>query len=248
MTLKTKNTILNFGTAINSMVLVLLSTLICIYPVLWNAQQLVILIITLIVLVLSIIIQVFYKKSLTSEIIFFVVFLSSLSIQSIRIIEPIFRSETFMVMLIIARTCIFFKYFALLSLLGASLFSFSFKKQKIGSWLLISLLVSLILSLFIHFNTGTIQQNMLPKIIYNKEEFILTLTVSVITTATFFKNAFDAKNREYIYIGISSTVLTLSLILSFISLNILTGIIMCLLLIFGSIVYLKSIHTITLWS
>ena len=59
-----------------------------------------------------------------------------------------------MITVLIGRMSIFFKYTGLLSLLGASLFSHSIKKQKIGNWTMISLLVSGILSNIIHFNTG----------------------------------------------------------------------------------------------
>ncbi|OQY36745.1 MAG: hypothetical protein B6229_09475 [Spirochaetaceae bacterium 4572_7] len=68
-----------------------------------------------------------------------------------------------------------------------------------------------------------------------------------ITTLSFIKTGFDTKNREYIYIGISTTLLSLGLILMFGAITIFSGVTVSIMLIIGLISFLKSVHNITLW-
>jgi hypothetical protein len=247
MTLKAKNIIFNTTSLICILNFIALIVLLARFPIIRGINQSIIFTISTLLFFTTIFIQVFYKKSLSAEVILFVIFLVSLSVQSIRIIEPLINYNSYIITLIIARTSIFFKYLALLSLLGASLFSFSIKKQKVGSWVLISIFISLILSVIIHFNTGIVEYNLLPKIIYAREEIVISAAIMIITVLTFIKSGFDAKNMEYIYLGIASFLLTLGLEMTFISLELFPGIVTCILLISGIILYLKSIHTIILW-
>lgn len=200
-----------------------------------------------IILVGSILTHIYYKKSLPSEIVFYIVFLCSLSIQSLRIIPQLLEFDTFMIRIIIGKVCLFFKYVGLLSLLGASLFTFTIKKQKIGTWMLSSIASSFVLSSIIHFNTGFTQNNLLPGIIFGNEELVITITILIISTGSFLKSAFDAKNKEFFYMAAAAMVLSVSMLLTFITLNLLTGIIMGILLATGSALFLKSMHNITLW-
>lgn len=247
MTLKTKNIILNSTTSLNIIISLILVSLMTLFPEIRHTKQIILLINSLIILIGTLLVYLFFKKSLPSEIILFVIFLTSLSIQGIRMLDFLIDFETFMVSILIGRVSIFFKYIGLLSLLGASLFSYSIKKQKIGSWLLLTLFASAIISTIIHFNTGIIENNLLPRIIFGKEEFVISISILIITVTTLIKSAFDAKNRDYLYLGISTFSLSLSIILSFISLNIISGILLLLLLIIGIIMFLKSMHNIALW-
>ncbi len=247
MTLKTKNIILNSTTALNMIISLILVSLFTLFPEIRHTNQVILLLNSLFVLIGTLLVYLFFKKSLPSEIILFIIFLTSLSLQGIRVLDFLIEFETFMVTILIGRISIFFKYVGLLSLLGASLFSYSIKKQKVGSWILLSVLGSIIISTIIHFNTGIIENNLLPKIIFNKEELVITMSILVITVSTLIKSGFDAKNRDYLYLGVSTFALSLSLTLTFISLNLLSGIIILLLFIIGSIMFLKSMHNITLW-
>lgn len=247
MTLKTKNIILNSATALNMAISLILVYLFTLHPEIRHINQVVLLLNSLFVLIGTLLVYLFFKKSLPSEIILYVVFLTSLSIQGIRVLDFLIEFETFMVSIIIGRISIFFKYVGLLSLLGASLFSYSIKKQKVGSWILLSVLGSIIISTVIHFNTGVIENNLLPKIIFSNEELVISISILIITVSTLIKSGFDAKNRDYLYLGFSTCALSLSLILTFISLSLVVGMIISILFILGSIMYLKSMHNITLW-
>lgn len=247
MTLKTKNIILSSTIAICAVIFIMQVVILSIFPSVRLTSHLTLLSISFTVLISSILIHIYYKKSLPSEIIFYAIFLVSISIQSIRIFPQLLKFDTFTLKIIISRGSIFFKYIGLLSLLGASLFSFTIKKQKIGTWLLTSILGSFILSSIIHFNTGITQSSLLLRVIFRTEELVITSSIIIISVGSFFKNSFDGKNREFFYMGLATLALSLSLLLSFISLTIITGAIIIVLLIVGSLMYLRSMHNITLW-
>lgn len=247
MTLKTKNIILDSSTAISASIFVMHIVFFSLFSDTHNIKTVVLFCNSIYLLTCSVMVHIYYKKSLPSEIIFYAVFLASLSIQSIRIIPPLFESDTFILKIIVGRISLFFKYAGLLSILGASLFSYIIKKQKIGSWILSSFLCSFVISSMIHFNTGIILSNMLPKVIFSTEELVISFSLVLTTVFSFLKSGFDSKNIEYFYMAIASIGLTLTMQLSFISLNIASGIIMALLFISGSILYLNSTHKITLW-
>ncbi len=248
MTLKTKSFIFNTSTVLCFINFIFSLLIIISNSVFQKESYIILLIITLLSLAASIIVQFLHRKTLSTEIIFFSIFLVSLSIQSIRIIKPLVEFSSYLVVIQIARVAIFFKYLAFLSLLGAALFSYGIKKQKIGSWLLLSLLGSLTISAIIHFNTGVVGNSLLPQIIYHKEESVIAFSLLVLTVLSFIKTGFDTKNREYIYMGISTVLLFLGLEIIFMSLNTFPGVMALISLILGFSLFLKSVHNITLWS
>ncbi len=247
MTLKTKRVIFN----INSSICLLFLCLLLFFTIRNEKLQIdttvVLISISTLAFITTVFLQLFYKKSLSTQIVFISVFITTLSLQSIRIIEPIIDFNSFLITVQISRISIFCKYVCLLSLLGTSLFSYSIKKQKVGSWLSLSIIASLIISTFMHFNTGIIDNSLIAKVIYEKEEIIISILIAAMFVLTFVKTGLDTKNREYIHLGTACLLLYAGLELSYISLSILSGISIIIFLTSGFIVYLKSVHNITLW-
>ncbi|OQY36746.1 MAG: hypothetical protein B6229_09480 [Spirochaetaceae bacterium 4572_7] len=138
MTLKTKSFIFNISTTICAITFIIFLSIVSMVKELQDSPYIMLIIISGIVLATSIILQLFYKKALSTEIIFLTIFLLSIAMQN-RIAIPLFEFNSYIVTLVISRISILFKYLGLLSLLGASLFSYSIKQQKIGSWLLLSI-------------------------------------------------------------------------------------------------------------
>lgn len=248
MTLKTKNMILNISIAVCSAIFIMHIVLFALFPSVNTTSVIVLFSNSLFILTGSILIHVYYKKSLPTEIILYSVFLISFSIQSLRVIPLVLSFDTYILKIIIGRVSLFFKYIGLLSLLGASLFSFTIKKQKIGTWVLSSILCSFIISSFMHFNTGATNNNLLPSMIFSSEDLVITISLIIAGVITFIKSGFDAKNIDYIYMSGATLALSLGLLLSFFTLNLISGIFMMILFIIGSIFYLRSMHNITLWS
>ncbi len=248
MTLKTKNLTLKFSSALIFLFNTFLLFAFVYFPQINNGNQVSLFIISINVTIISFFVYLYFKKSVPSEIILFTIFILSLSMQSVRIVSSFTKYETFAISIFIGRVSIFFKYLGLLSLLGASLFTFSIKKQKVGSWLLLTLFVSIIIAAIIHFNTGQFENILLPRVIFKMQELVISISTILLTVITFIKSGYDTKNKDYIILGISSLLLSISILLTFVNLSTNVLIIIILLLNSGSILYLKSLHNITLWS
>jgi len=247
MTLKIKNLILGISTTINILITIILIFIFYLNPLIRIPSLYLLLTNSIVSGIITLFIYLYFKKSLPSEIILFVIFLTSFSLQGIRVLDLTINFETYAIIILLGRISIFFKYLGLLSLLGASLFSYSIKKQKVGSWVLLSILTSAVLATMIHFNTGVIENTLLPMIIFRTEEQAITVAIVLITFITLIKSGFDSKNRDYLYLGIATFMLSACLVLTFISLSIMFGIAIVLLLICGAIMFMTSMHTITLW-
>ena len=100
MTLKTKNIILNSSTALNMIISLLLVSVFTLFPEIRHISQVILLINTLFVLIGTLLVYLFFKKSLPSEIILYIVFLTSLSMQGIRVLDLLIEFETFMVLIL----------------------------------------------------------------------------------------------------------------------------------------------------
>lgn len=248
MTLKTKKIILNGTTFICGMIFITLLVSLILFNQVQNERFIILFIKSIILFATSIVLHIYFRKSLPSEIIFFSVITISLSILCLRVLQDMFGSDNYLTLLITGRVAYLFKYISLLSIFGASLFSFSIKKQKIGSWLVISVATSIIIASILHFNTGLIERNFLPMVIYKYEELFISISVGLISALTYLKSGFDAKNRDFFYLGWATLLLTITILLAFTLSGLFTEILMLLSLILGTVVYLRSIHYITLWS
>lgn len=247
MTLKTKRIIFNIDSIISFLSFIFMLVIIIKYEPLKTKESYVLLAISALVFITTVFLQLFYKKSLSTQIVFISVFLTCVSLQGIRVVESIINFDSFLITIQISRTAIFCKYLALFSLLGASLFSYFIKKQKIGSWIMLSIITSLTVSTVIHFNTGIVESSLIAKVIYGRAEISIAVLVSLIAIFTFIKTGFDTKNREYIFLGIACSLLCIGLILIYTSLSIVSGVFILVTFTTGLIIFLKGVHNITLW-
>lgn len=247
MTLKIKRLIFNINSATCFVNTIGLAILLYTSIIPHETKSYILLTISTLALITTVILQLFYKKSLSTEIVFISVFVLITSFQAYRLLEHLIEFNSFIVKVQISRFILFCKHIGLLSLLGASLFSYCIKKQKVGSWLILSVIASMILSTIIHFNTGLIEMNLLSKVIYKNEERGITLLIIILAVLTFIKTGFDTKNRDYIFLGAACLLISIGLQITFISLNLIPGIASIVLLSSGLTIYLRSVHNITLW-
>lgn len=248
MTLKVKRFLFNSGTAVSLINTLLISGLFILQKIPTNFQTLTILIMTIISLIAMVIIYLLYNKILGGEVVFFTLFLLCGSLQSVRLLPLLIPIESFIFYSVISRTAYFLKFVALFSLLGASLFTFSIKKQKIGSWILLSLLAALTISSIVVLHSNYNETELISPVIYKGQDFVLTGIIIVITLLNYIKSSFDSKNREYIFMGISSFIVAMSFQTLFLPLSLATLVVTVSLALTGAILFLRSIHNISLWS
>lgn len=248
MTLKAKRLLFNTGSIISILNTITTLVLFIRKAIPLNFQTITILIMTTISLFAIVTIYLLYNKILSGEVVFFTVFLLSLSLQTIRFIPLLLPIDSFILYSIVSRTAYFLKFVGLFSLLGASLFSFSIKKQKIGSWLLLSMLAALTISSVLALNSAFDLNRLISPVIYKGQDGLLTGIVIILILLNFIKSSFDSKNREYIFMGISTFIVGLGFQILFLSLNFGTLVLILALILTGAILFLRSIHNISLWS
>lgn len=248
MTLKTKKFVFNFG-IITSILVCIFFTIALFYKVVPVGLPVITLYTIIIITFISMLtLHILYKKTLSTEVILFTVFLTSLSMQGIRILPVVFNINSFIFYSFITRISIFFKYLALFSLLGSSLFSYSIKKQKVGSWILLSTLGAITISSVININSYFNYQRLLSPIIFQGQELTISTIGILLILINFIKASYDSKNREYLFLGIGSFLVILSFQLTFAPLTTPIYIVITGLLLTGSFLFIRSVHNISLWS
>lgn len=248
MTLKTKRFLFNLGVVI-TVIVCLLFTITLFYKIIPpNSSLITMYAITIISFASMLTLQILYKKTLSGEVIFFTVFLLCLSLQSIRIIPLLIKTESFIINTFITRLALFLKFLAIFSLFGSSLFSHSIKKQKVGSWIILSILCSLTISSVINLNSLYDPNTLLSPIIFHGQELTITFIGMILILLNFIKASFDSKNKEFILLGVGSFLITLGLQFSFITLSTTWFIVTIGLLLVGSFMFIRSVHNISLWS
>ncbi len=248
MTLKTKKTLFNISTAISVISVIFIIIALINFKDIRRAEIINLLIIICIVLLASIFIQILFRKTLSTEVVFFSVFLASLSLQSLRLLPCIINIDSYLLFTLSTRTALFLKYLAVFCLLGSSLFSYTIKKQKIGSWTLLCILISATISSVMNLNSIFSYQTLTAPIIFHGQELIVTLTAGILILFSFIKTSVDSKNREYLFLGIGSFLLPIAFQLTFISLKTGSSVVVMILLLLGSFLYIRSLHKISLWS
>lgn len=145
-----------------------------------------------------------FKANITTDIFFLTIFMSLLSLQSLRIIQPlILREEPELYRIFFSKFLYAFKNFSVFTLLGAALFSSGIKKQKIGTWLTLSLIASVVLAYALPMDSGEILPSYLTELISSKAEFRFSLFIEIIILLTYIKAASDNKSNHYLILALA---------------------------------------------
>ncbi len=188
----------------------------------------------------------YFKKKNFPEIFFFVLFILSLSLQTIRLFQiPLLLlniSPYFGV--IITRLFYFFKFFGLFCLFATSLFPIGIKFQKFEIMLLTILLLSFTISALMPIDPTTLNVTLLYKVTDRSSIFIMIISIRLLTIINFVRVAVSSKSKNYLFVLISAFFLIfgddlmLFIPFPFVSL---------ILLLIGTAIYTRSIYSYYLW-
>lgn len=188
----------------------------------------------------------YFKKKISPEIFFFILFLLSLSLQSIRLfqfqllllnVSPFFG-------VVITRMFYFFKLFGVFCFFASSLFPAGIKFQKFGTILLSLLLISFTISALMPIDSTVMNSYFLYNISDSSSILLVTLSIKVLTIINLSRVTISTKSKNYILILIASAFIIIGEEL-LLPLSIpLVGIIM---IVFGTIIYSRSIYNYYLW-
>jgi hypothetical protein len=188
----------------------------------------------------------YFKKKISPEIFFFILFILSLSLQSIRLfqfqllllnVSPFFG-------VIITRLYYFFKLFGLFCLFASSLFPVGIKFQKFGTILISILLISFTISALMPIDSTSMNSYFLYNIGDSSSILLMTLSIRILTIVNLTRVAITTKSRNYVLVLIAA-----ALIIAGDELLLLLPIplVAFFMISIGTVMYSRSIYNYYLW-
>ncbi|MCF7929656.1 MAG: hypothetical protein K9L68_13160 [Spirochaetales bacterium] len=146
----------------------------------------------------AIIVRRFLKRSPAGEVFFFIIFLFSLAIEALRLLNPLLleiQSPPYYGYLV-TKVVVFGRYFATFALFSGSLHNIGIDNQKSGTLLMLALFLSGVLSAFTPVDSTRLLQNMLYYTGAETERFILFIFLSVFTIGNFIWTAATRRTAD----------------------------------------------------
>lgn len=188
----------------------------------------------------------YFKKKISPEIFFFILFVLSLSLQSIRLfqfqllllnVSPFFG-------VVNTRVFYFFKLFGVFCFFAASLFPVGIKVQKFGTILISLLLISFTISALMPIDSTQMNRSFLYNISDSFSILLVTISIKILTIINLSRVTISTKSKNYILILIASVFIIIGEELLLTLYVPLLGIFM---IVIGSIIYSRSIYNYYLW-
>ncbi|MBN2657499.1 MAG: hypothetical protein JXR86_10585 [Spirochaetales bacterium] len=188
----------------------------------------------------------YFKKKVSPEIFFFVLFVLSLSLQSIRLfqlqlllmqISPFFG-------VLITRAYYFFKLFGIFCLFASSLFPIGVQFQKFGTILISILLLSFTISALMPIDPTRMNSFFLYEISDSMSLLVMTLSIRFLTVINFIRVSLTTRSRNYLAVLIAAVLIITGDELLFV---LPVPFISIILLLTGTIIYSRSLYTYYLW-
>jgi hypothetical protein len=165
-----------------------------------------------------ILIYYFFEKTQSPEILFFALFVLSLSFEGMRLMAPLQKIHQIpaLYLLMASRALLFGRFFGIFSLFAASVYAAGLEMQKQQNIIMIIALVTLVITLgvpidILSWDTSYCMISGFPSMFRMVEAGVL-----FITTLSFFISAYSRGSRDYVLIGAGSFLVFLgrSLLLS----------------------------------
>ena len=191
----------------------------------------------------------FFRKTKSIEIFFFILFIFSLSFDSLKtylIFHELAQKPVYLG-IFVTRVIITMKLFGVFCLLASSLFPFSTKIQRAEIVIGISLLAAITLASLIPIDGSTLS-SWLVYSVGNKEIFIaFCLSLEIITIASYFLLSYKSNNNEFRLMALSLILVITGRELLFYSFGLIFSLAGFFLLSFGTVVFAKRTHSVYLW-
>ena len=148
----------------------------------------------------------FFEKTQSPEILFFGLFVISLSFEFFRLMVPLRTVFIFPSMYLItaSRILLFARYFGLFSLFAASVYAAGLDVQKQRSTFFVLALAALVIALRLPINSIVWDSTLMPWSAYQSMFAMVEAGILVITILTFSIAAYTRGSRAYVFAGIGS--------------------------------------------
>ena len=148
----------------------------------------------------------FFEKTQSPEILFFGLFIISLSFEFVRLMVPLRAILDFPAMYVISasRLLFFARCFGLFSLFAASVYAAGFDAQKQQGTFLIMLLAALIIAIRLPIDGISWNSALLLWSGYQTMFVMVEAGIIAVTLLTFFISAYTRGSKAYVYVGIGT--------------------------------------------
>lgn len=197
-------------------------------------------------MIVSMLLFHYFKKKISPEVFFFILFILTLSLQSIRLfqLQMLMLEVSPFYGVIISRMFYFFKLFGIFSLFASSLFPIGVQFQKFGTILISILLISFTIAALMAIDPTAMNIHFVYEISDNTSLLIMTLSIRILTIVNFIRVAITTRSRSYLAVLIASILIIAG---DEMLLLIQIPIIPIILIMTGTIIYSRSLYTYYLW-
>ena len=191
----------------------------------------------------------FFRKTVSFEMFFFTIFILSLSLDAVR------SAEILLVMfdlppyfgIFLSRIVHFGHFFGLFCIFTSSLYAMNIQYQKLGTVLGIAFLLAFTLSAALPFDSTELLLNLTYRVGYEKGMLMVFVGFELFTLLNILWAAFMKSSRDYAFILVSLLLVIAGRELLFFLGSPLTAIAGGILLISGTVMFGKKLHTLYLW-
>ena len=157
-------------------------------------------------LVSIILIFYFFENTRSAEILFFALFVMSLSFEFLRLIIPLRAVFPFPALYVItaSRFLLFARYFGLFSLFAASIYAAGLNAQKQQNAFFVAALAALLIAIQVPIDGIVWDSSLVPHSGYRVMFAMVEAGIAVVTVLTFFVSAYTKGSRSYVFIGAGS--------------------------------------------
>lgn len=196
------------------------------------------------------VLYVSFRKTASSEIFFFIIFILSFAFEGLRLLQLVAytESDTIFTSLLISRGIYFFRFFRLLCLFTSSLFTLNFQYQRFSVILGLCFLVSFPLALIIPFESTIMMTNFIHKIADEKGFFVTVIIIQLLTIINYLRAGTMSETNDYYYNAAAMAFIIIGANLLFYMSNGITITAGAILLTLGSVIFARRMHKIYLWS
>ena len=148
----------------------------------------------------------FFEKTQSPEILFFSFFVMSLSFEFFRLMVPLRVVFVFPSMYLItaSRILLFARYFGLLSLFAASVYAAGLDAQKQQNTFFVLVLAALVIAIRLPIDSIVWDSTLMPWSGYQSMFAMVETGFLAVTTLTFFISAYTRGSRAYVFIGLGT--------------------------------------------
>lgn len=191
-----------------------------------------------------------YKKSVSPEMFFYIIFIFSLSLELLKIFQLYFYTNNFPLFpgLLTSKIIYGGRVFSLFSLFAASLFCTGFETRRMLTLFVTYLFLSVLFGMNILLLTKKINQFFIYTLGYKKEIYFLYILIAVFCIINYIFGTIKTRSIDFGILGLASLLAAGGIILLYFPVTLLIYSIGLGLITLGTVLFSTRIHSIYLWS